>query len=535
MKWFRMVVWRLLAGVLLVLSGVVGCQQMRTVGRSGGGGLGVGLALEHAQRLWGMAPVGREAERSLVVGYNEAVRDVLTALSRQVADVKAWKGRLRVEGWEVEFPEGRSVEWVNPSWCDEVVVIERARSGRVVRPVRGEGWGVPVMMVQKFDPKRASDVKLFPLNGRWLPATLTAEFKGARRVELRFHHTCRVQKGRVRGGMRQLAYDVTTPLSRSMDKGFLSEFAIKGFLDADKELANAGVFVPGMYDPSKIPVVFVHGLGSDPHIWLNAMNEVLADPQLRQRYQPWYFLYPTGLPVHVSAAKLRLGLQRALGHYDPGGKAPALRQMVLVGHSMGGLLSRMQIVSSGEDFYAAYFRKPLSGLRVSASSRALMKTVLYFDKMPFVKRAVFVATPHQGSRVAELGPVRFILKFVRRVVRVDELIDDILTNAADAVRPNIAWQRRDGGRSSIDTLSPSHPVLKALAQRPLLVPFHSIIAVWGWRNKPLAESSDGAVPYRSAHVAGAQSELLVSSFHSCTGVPEVAAEICRILREHVGR
>jgi pimeloyl-ACP methyl ester carboxylesterase len=64
-----------------------------------------------------------------------------------------------------------------------------------------------------------------------------------------------------------------------------------------------------VYDPQRIPVVFVHGLLSDPHIWLNAVNAINSDPELRAAYQPWYFLYPTG---HRRAADLRPKLRESL-------------------------------------------------------------------------------------------------------------------------------------------------------------------------------------------------------------------------------
>ena len=488
-------------------------------------------ALTYAASIYDQIPAGAPAQASLEAEYRAAMKDVLKSL-KQEAPLRQCKDTISLQGWSIHFPLGTQLLAVPPAWCDDILLAD-AKKFKFKTRVAATGTGLPVMMYQAYDPARSSGVKLFPLNGRYLPATMIAEFTGPRSVTLTFHHTAKITRTRLKKMDRPLAYDLSAPLARSMDSGFLSGFAGKGLFRAQDLLDDTGIFVPGIYDPDKIPVVFVHGLASDPHIWDNAMNEVLADPVLRQKFQPWYFLYPTGMPAQLSAAKLRSGLKRAVEHYSRQGGSRTLSRMVLVGHSMGGLISHMQVVDSGEDIYQAWFTRPLDSLRIQPANRTFIRDTLYFQHLPFVRRAIFVATPHRGSVMADLRIVRFALRLVKRLVRVDELITDVVQNAANAINPGLFWTRGGGGRS-VDTLAASHPMLPALARRPITVPWHNIIAVWKPKPK-LEDTTDGAVPYTSSYLPGAESDFIVRAFHSCTENPDVMAEICRILRLHARR
>ena len=90
------------------------------------------------------------------------------------------------------------------------------------------------------------------------------------------------------------------------------------------------------YSPGKIPVVLVHGTLSSPVRWAELVNELEGDPRIRQRFQIWIFLYDTGNPIAYSAGRLRAALTATLQELDPEGKDPALRRMVVIGHSQGG-------------------------------------------------------------------------------------------------------------------------------------------------------------------------------------------------------
>jgi pimeloyl-ACP methyl ester carboxylesterase len=522
----------LIAAAVLAASHLTSCQSPGTA-RSGptGKNFSPGSALQSAQRAWTALPASRPASTEQDQSYTAAMGSLLTSL-RSARPLATWTGTQSIEGWQVTFASpGQPLQTIDPATCTDISPSP-ALSERDSRQLPPVGSGLPVIMKQEYDGRKAASHKLFPLNGRNLPATMTAEFTGPQAVTITFHNTWTHSMATVRGAKRPLATDYRNPIRRSMDPKFLGEFSLKGLLHPDDTLNDAGLYVPFIYDPAKIPVVFVHGLNSDPHIWEQAMHEIASDPALRDRYQPWYFLYPTGLPIHGSAARLRRALTGAIRHYDPHGKSAAMQQMVLVGHSMGGIISRLQVTDSEEEIYHAYFQRDIDKLFASADAKRQIRENLFFEPNPRVARVVFVAVPHRGSGLADLRIVQWLTGLIQRAVRVDQFITDIARTATSTLNPQlIAF--KDLGARSVQNLSPRHPLLLAMDRRPVEVPFHSIIGV-KQSGKPLPETSDGVVPYTSAHLDGAVSEHRVPATHSCTDHPEVTAEIRRILRQHAG-
>ncbi len=134
-------------------------------------------------------------------------------------------------------------------------------------------------------------------------------------------------------------------------RGHLSALEWTGLFDSNFEQpgTDAGLYMLRPYEPGKIPVMFVHGLVSSPRAWVQTINELQNTPGLASRYQFWMFIYPTGMPIPGSAARLREAIAKARYSLDPGRADPAFGQMVLVGHSMGGLLSKMMAQDSRLD------------------------------------------------------------------------------------------------------------------------------------------------------------------------------------------
>jgi pimeloyl-ACP methyl ester carboxylesterase len=282
------------------------------------------------------------------------------------------------------------------------------------------------------------------------------------------------------------------------------------------------------YKPGLIPVVFVHGTASSPVRWAEMYNRLMADAEIRQRYQFWFFQYDSGNPIALSSLHLREAVTSAVGRLDPDGKDPALRQMVFVGHSQGGLLVKMQSISSGDRLWNAASRKPLDELILSDATRDLLRRGLFVEPLPTVSRVVFICTPHRGSFVAGR---QFIANLVRRLLTLPFTLTGV---AAELAR------NPDAGRgglvvpSAVDNMSPRHHFIRALQTIPVApsVKAHSIIAVEG--DGPVEKGNDGVVQYSSAHIEGVESELVVRSSHSTQGRPETIEEVRRILREHAG-
>jgi hypothetical protein len=234
--------------------------------------------------------------------------------------------------------------------------------------------------------------------------------------------------------------------------------------------------------------------------------------------------------VPASARLLRKDLVQTRREFDPNNDDPGFNNMVVIGHSMGGILAHMQVIDSGDDFRKAYFTKPIDQLNVTPENRKIIQEGLYFSHLPWITREVYVATPHRGSRLADRGIVRLLLRLIQLPLTAVSLTTQVLTLNADAINPELQ-QFRSLGTNGVQTLSPKHPYFKALNDRPILVPYHSIIGDRGRGNSP--NSTDGIVPYWSSHLDGAQSEVIVPGPHSCTSLPQTVEEIRRILRLHL--
>lgn len=282
------------------------------------------------------------------------------------------------------------------------------------------------------------------------------------------------------------------------------------------------------YYPGLIPVVFVHGTASSPLRWGEMYNRLIGDSQIRRRFQFWFFNYKSGDPIVLSSLKLREALTAAVAQVDPEGKDLALRRMVLIGHSQGGLLVKMQAISTGDRLWNAVSRKPLEELDLSESTRELLKKGFFLEPLPEVSRVVFISTPHRGSFIAGW---KFVGNLVQRLLTpasVSTKVSSEISKNSDALVgiPVVP--------TAVDNMSPRHPFIQGLQKIPVdpSIKAHSIISVEG--DGPVEEGDDGVVEYTSAHIDGVESELVVRSSHSTQGNPHTIEEVRRIILLHAG-
>lgn len=311
--------------------------------------------------------------------------------------------------------------------------------------------------------------------------------------------------------------------------GFASQ-SIRSLLGREGGITTPRVLIMQPYDPNRLTVVMLHGLGSSPEAWINVANEVMGDEELRRNYQVWEIYYPTNAPVAVNLANIRKALDATLQHFDPSGQARASRNMVLIGHSMGGLIARLLVSSSGDRLWSLVpVRANLSAAK-QARLHERLAPYLQFTPMPQVTRAVFLATPHRGTpyaqhRLARLigNLVRLPLSVLKEMASLSDLLKDDTNKGSPLRIPN-----------SIDNLSDTDPFIVAAANLPISprVHYHTIVGVYKSKG-PLQDSSDGLVPYKSAHLDGADSELAIPSWHSVQETPAAILELRRILRLHV--
>jgi pimeloyl-ACP methyl ester carboxylesterase len=311
-------------------------------------------------------------------------------------------------------------------------------------------------------------------------------------------------------------------------RGFLAGDLLKGLVVATKRgEARAQLLFMQPYRRGRIPVVFVHGTASGPGRWADMMNSLENDPWLRTRFQYWFFYYDTGNPVTYSADVLRTSLQLIVEQLDPDGTDAALRRMVIVGHSQGGLLAKMTAIDSGNRLWDTVSQRPLDDLVLRDETREQLRRTLFLQPLPFVRRVIFIATPHRGSYEAGSWIAQQVAGFASLPKGFVDVMKDLVTGNPSVVTLSLAGLPR-----SIHHMTPGNSFVQALASTPVApgIAIHSIIAVSG--DKPRVEDDDGIVKYTSAHLDDAESELVIQSGHSVQGHPLAIAEVRRILYQH---
>lgn len=280
------------------------------------------------------------------------------------------------------------------------------------------------------------------------------------------------------------------------------------------------------YRKGLVPVVFVHGTASSPVRWADMYNRLHADPELRARYQFWFFRYDSDAPIALSALGLRDALEAAVQALDPEGTDEALREMVLIGHSQGGLLVKMQAIDAGDRIWRSVSTKPLEELDLSDDARSMIRRGMFVEPLPTVSRVVFVATPHRGSFIAASDVLANLARWLTT-------LPARMTGLSSEMQRNLDAARTPFMPTAVDNMSPGSPFIEGLQSIPIApgVPAHSIIAVDG--EGPVEAGDDGVVAYRSARIDEAVSEIVVRSPHSCQANPHTIEEVRRILRLHV--
>jgi pimeloyl-ACP methyl ester carboxylesterase len=328
-----------------------------------------------------------------------------------------------------------------------------------------------------------------------------------------------------------LASDRTTPLAAQVARGHSATLEWLGLFESDFQRPGyeSGLYMMRPYEPGKVPVVFVHGLFSSPRAWMQTINELHNSPELDARFQYWVFLYPTGLPIPASAARLRDALVDVRTSLDPAHKDSALDRMVLVGHSMGGVLAKMMAQDSGLTLWNASITVAHDEFKASPELKSTLDHVLVFQRLPFVQRVVFVATPHRGSPMANSLFGRTISDLVRRPVALASRIKEVEKLNGPNV---ISRELRGQPLNAIGNLRTDSPILAALDHIAVGpgVPYHSIIPQLGGKKG----GTDGVVDYQSSHLDRAESELIIAGTHSSQETPQVTRELRRILLEHLG-
>jgi hypothetical protein len=407
------------------------------------------------------------------------------------------------------------------------------------------GLGVPMIAVRRkgspSDPREAyyPDGLSFPVTAllRVIP-NLSTEVESGHRYHcvLELHDPLLSTDIELAGRLVPLQSDLSAALAYFLDNPQFREKnqATLGLINTQKADRNRGIMMLEPFDPQRIPVLMVHGLWSSPVTWMPMFNDLRSFAELRKNYQFWFYHYPTGQPVWLSSTQLREELQSLRAALDPDHQYDALNHMVLVGHSMGGLVSRMQTIESREDFWKILSDKPFDQLQGTPEDINLLRTAAFFHPTREIRRVITIGTPHRGSEFAN-DLTRWIGRKMIRLPTMMVSTGQKLISTNPGVFRNTELLTTS---TSIDSLSPSSPIFPAMLRAPRApwVTYHNVIGMappgrWSFSSKV---TGDGVVEYESARMDDVESEIVVASEHSeIHRNPQTILEVRRILMLHL--
>ncbi|MDG3007092.1 esterase/lipase family protein [Paludisphaera mucosa] len=345
---------------------------------------------------------------------------------------------------------------------------------------------------------------------------------------LEFYDPLRVGGVALAGARRPLAADLDAPIAYLEEGtgGLQSGWA--GLVNPSQDVDRAFLGLLEPFQPGKIPVVFVHGLYDTPYTFTDMMNGLRSRPGFLDRFQIAGYRYATGLTFLHSAALFRRDLHRFEAALDPARTDPGVQNTVLIGHSMGGLMLKLQVVSSGPALWELVATRPLETLAATEPERAFLASLFFFEPVPIVRRALFLATPHDGLG-ATTQPIGVLNeRLTRRPEDLRDLAARLDRDNPGAVRPYMHDLPNSIGM--LRRREPIHQVMRCLPIDPRIR--HHTIA--GTARVPVAIAhGDGAVPIASARQEGAESETLVPEYHTTINSSEYTfVEVERILKRH---
>ena len=451
--------------------------------------------------------------------YNAACGE-LTVLLRNSEGGRLWNHPLTLTGnnqtYHLRLEPASNAVWA-PSYFTAFELESQVKERLIRKENIQQGVGGALVGVRVLNPRE----HFAPGRGITAPVTATLDFH-SKNATLALRRPAKQPTANVEGKVRPLDANFSAPISYYQPPGNLMLVGLVGGFEATHYPAGIGLYFLQPYDPDRIPLVFVHGLFSTPWTWVKTINGLQTDPEIRKRYQFWVFAYPTGSPILYSALRLRQELARVDQLY------PNHKPYVVIGHSMGGMLTHDQIVTVTRAMWEKALGQTAKSIFSENSSDSLIVRATTFHANLRIKRVVFICTPHRGSDIASGGIGKLGINLITLPARLATTMMDSMTGA-ELVQLTGSSKRLP---NSIMGLKPSSPALPVINSVPISIPYHSIIGDRGRGDSP--NSSDGVVAYWSSHLDGAKSECIVPGPHGSCELPQTIAELDRILRLHLG-
>src|SRR5262245_6626004 len=382
------------------------------------------------------------------------------------------------------------------------------------------GIGAPIAVAGRTQSSRFR--QQYKLRRIYAPITAVVRFSG-RKANLEFIDPLNAERITLNDRTFPLAADFDAPTALLIARERPERLGLSRVMNPEAYADTAMLTRLQQFDPTRTPVIFVHGLQETGASWAPMIDSLRDDPSIRKHYQFWYFSYPSGYPYPYAAALFRHdldGIERAF---------PNHKRIVLIGHSMGGLICRLMITDAGEKIWRRFFATPPETTPLANDTRNLLKEALIFNHRPDIQRVIFISTPHRGSDLAS----NWIGRIGAALVRTPRLFTSTYAETKPLLIADPAARPLNRMPNSVDTLEPNDRFVEAVNKLPITpaIPYHSIIGDRGRGDTP--NSSDGVVPYWSSHLTGAQSELIVNSDHGAQYNPQAIAEVKRILQTNL--
>lgn len=452
------------------------------------------------------------------------------AVSKLFDQLRCRSGGLDERAAELGTRIGKMTEGVEAAQLDELIPAAGVRTYGFHRRELVDGIGVPLVGWKSTTPVAVRRAPFEVPTGH--ASTLNARLDFSSGVpEWRFANRWTKDVAELGRARHSLSADWTATNAFYWRMADLDDLSLMNVLLPERFMEETGLYFLEPYDPEKIPVVMVHGLKSSPHAFKHIINHLAPQPWFREKYQIWLFNYPTGNPWLYSSLRFREFMNAAADYARAKGHDRNLNQMVVLTHSMGGLITRSSVTDPGTALYDAHFTVPLDELQVSESGRKLIEDGALYKPLREPRRVVFMAVPHRGSPIASLRISMWMSDFIKLPKRLTVDLVDVTLRSMGGAALEVAGQPRLP--TSISSLSPGSRGIEALSRLPLpeRVTFHSIVG--NIRLGELDRGSDGVVPYLSAHVEPVASEKVVRFHHGLTDCPDTAVEVERILKLHL--
>jgi triacylglycerol esterase/lipase EstA (alpha/beta hydrolase family) len=474
------------------------------------------------------ASAGRESLRAL--DRNPADKEARRCYNFAVAGIFGVIRNAKLDPWTqlVSFGANRELTLTgrkdpakpeqNPALYDLIPADELRYHGTYVKEdVTKDGIGAPLVAIRHLTAEQAA--ALFTAPAIYYGVTGLVEFEGSRCV-VSIHDPLAAETVTVEGHTYPMAANFTASMALGLAQEKPQKLGLVRLLRPEKYAATARVARFEPYNPNKAVVLVIHGLMDTPATWVPLLNDLRADKEIRANYQFWFYSYPSGYPYPYSALILRQELDAIEKKY------PLRRPMVVIGHSMGGCISRTLITDAGTKIWIAGFGKPPEQTEMPKASKRLLEEALIFKHRPEIGRVVFMSTPHRGSDLASNWIGRIGSMLVKAPVRMLTIGRTI----REAMTPDPAALQLKRFPNSVDTLAPNNRFVVAINKIPITpgIPYHTIVGDRGRGDTP--NSSDSVVAYWSSHLEGAASERIVPSNHSSPLNPQAIAEVRRILK-----